>query len=61
MQKPTFLQLVQIVEPEIRKRNTVFRHAISPAKRVAIALWRLAGGAVFVQLRPILMLENQLA
>ena len=47
MQKPTFLQLVQIVEPEIRKRNTVFRHAISPAKLVAIALWRLAGGASF--------------
>ena len=32
MQKPTFLQLVQIVEPEIRKRNTVFRHAISAAQ-----------------------------
>ena len=34
MQKPTFLQLLQIVEPEIRKRNTAFRHAIPPAKRV---------------------------
>ena len=47
MQKPTFLRLVEIVEPEICKRDTVFRHAISPAKRVAIALWRLAGGASF--------------
>ena len=47
MQKPTFLRLVEIVEPEISKRDTVFRHAISPAKRVAIALWRLAGGASF--------------
>ena len=47
MQKPTFLRLVEIVQPEIYKRNTVFRDAISPAKRVAIALWRLAGGASF--------------
>ena len=47
MQKPTFLRLVENVEPEISKRDTVFRHAISPAKRVAIALWRLAGGASF--------------
>ena len=47
MHKPTFLRLVEMVEPEIYKRNTVFRDAISPAKRVAIALWRLAGGASF--------------
>jgi hypothetical protein len=47
MQKTTFLRLVEMVRPEICKRNTVFRDAIPPEKRVAIALWRLAGGASF--------------
>ena len=34
----TFLRLVNLVAPEISKRDTVFRYAISPPKRVAIAL-----------------------
>ena len=47
MHKLTFLRLVETVEPEIYKRNTVFRDAISPEKPVAIVIWRLAGGASF--------------
>lgn len=44
MRKDMFLWLVNPVSPEISRRNTRLRKAISPAKRVAIALWRLAGG-----------------
>lgn len=47
MRKETFLRLVNLVSPEISRRNTRLRDAIPPAKRVAIALWRLAGGASF--------------
>ena len=39
--KDTFLRLVNLVAPKISKRDTV-RDAISPPKRVAIALWRMA-------------------
>jgi len=42
MRKETFLRLVNLVSPEISRRNTRVRDAIPPAKRVAIALWRLA-------------------
>ena len=47
MRKEMFLRLVNLVSPEISRRNTRLRDAIPPAKRVAIALWRLAGGASF--------------
>ena len=47
MRKDTFLRLVNLVSPEISRRNTRLRKAIPPAKRVAIALWRLAGGGSF--------------
>ncbi|XP_028411417.1 protein ALP1-like [Dendronephthya gigantea] len=47
MRKETFLRLVDFVTPEIAKENTVFRVAIPPHKRVAIALWRLAVGSSF--------------
>ena len=53
--KETFLKLVELVTPAIAKEDTVFRDAIPPHKRVAIALWRLA----FVLSLLILMLESQ--
>ena len=39
MCKDTFLRLVNLVSPEISRRNTRLRKAIPSAKRVAIALW----------------------
>ena len=47
MRKETFLRLVDLVTPEILKRDTYFREAIPAHKRVAIALWRLAVGSSF--------------
>ena len=47
MSKETFRQLVDLVAPLISRRNTRLREAISTPKRVAIALWRLAGGTSF--------------
>ena len=47
MRKDTFLQLAYLVSLEISRRNTRLRKAIPPAKRVAVALWRLAGGGSF--------------
>lgn len=47
MGKDTFLRLLALVAPEISRRNTRLRKAISTPKRVAIALWRLAGGGSF--------------
>ncbi|CAB4017612.1 Hypothetical predicted protein [Paramuricea clavata] len=47
MRKETFLRLVDFVTPEIAKEDTIFRDAIPPHKRVAIALWRLAVGSSF--------------
>jgi len=45
--KDTLLRLVNLVSPEILRKNTRLRKAIPPAKRVDIALWRLAGGGRF--------------
>ena len=45
--KHTFLRLVSLVAPEISKRDTVLRDAISTPKKVAIALWRLVVGGSF--------------
>ncbi len=47
MHKETFLKLVDLVTPAIATEDTVFRDAIPPHKRVAIALWRLAVGSSF--------------
>ena len=47
IRKDTFLRLVALVAPEISRRNTRLRKALSTPKRVAIALWRLARGGSF--------------
>ena len=44
--KDIFLRLVHLVAPEISQRD-IEADAISPPKRVAIALWRLAGSVRF--------------
>ena len=43
MKKETFVRLVDLVAPEIHRRSTKRRGTICIARRVAIALWRLAG------------------
>ena len=43
----TFPWLLALVAPEISRRNTRLWKAIPRPKRVAIALWRLAGGGSF--------------
>ena len=47
MSKNTFHELVALVAPQISRRDTRFRPAVSVRKRVAIALWRLANGASY--------------
>ena len=47
MGKNTFGRLVALVAPEISRRNTKLRKTIPTSKRVAIALWRPAGGRSF--------------
>ena len=47
MRKDTFLRLVALVAPDISRRNTRLRKAIPTPKRVAIALWQLAGEGSF--------------
>lgn len=49
MRKDTFPWLVNLVSPEILRRKMRLWKAISPAKRVAIALWRLPGGGSFCE------------
>ena len=49
MRKDTFPKLVNLVSPEISRRNMRLRKAIPPAKRMVIALWRLAGGGSFCE------------
>ena len=47
MRKGITLRLVALAVPEISRRNTRLQKAIHTMKRVAIALWRLAGGGSF--------------
>ena len=47
MKKETFVRLVNLVAPMMERRTTRLRQAISTPKRVAIALWRLAGNGSF--------------
>lgn len=47
MRKQTFLKIVQLVGPEIRKQDTFLRAAVPVEKRIGIALWRLATGDTY--------------
>ena len=44
MTRNTFLEIVRIVQPVMKKSDTQLRHAIPIEKRVAIAVWRLSTG-----------------
>ena len=50
----TFWVLTRLLEPYITRQDTLFREAIEPPHRVAVALWRLAHGATW------LMVEDHL-
>ena len=44
MSRDTFQDIVRVVQPALKKRDTQFRRAISIEKRVAIALWKYSTG-----------------
>ena len=61
MKKQTFMKIVELVGPEIRKPDKFLRASVPVEKRVAIALWRLATGNVYtVRLAPRLGKESLL-
>ena len=47
MSQDTLRDIVRVVQPALKKRDTQFRRAIPIEKRVAIALWRLSTGNSF--------------
>ena len=47
MSQDIFRDIVRVVQPALKNRDTHFRRAIPIEKRVAIALWRLSTGNTF--------------
>ena len=47
MSQDTLRDIVRVVQPALKRRDTQFRRAIPIEKRVAIALWRLSTGNSF--------------